>query len=334
MTGREPSDTPSVAVTGAGGYIGSRVVQRLQTDHPDWSVTALDNFYHGDVREIGDVPIEHVDVRDRPSLDEALSGADVVMHLAAISGVDDCDRNPDLAYEVNIRGAENVAWHCRRSGAALVFPYSMAVLGDPAEFPVRVDLPRDPMNWYARTKYVAERATEALAEGAFPAHFLMMSNAYGEHVVDGRPITKNTVINFFVDRALAGEPITVYSPGTQARNYLNVRDAARAYLRSAERLLDRLVADEAGARKYEIAGAEDASVMAVAEHVQAVVEEETDRDPSIELVENPRDDESMVEEFPVDTSRARDELGWSPRYSIDESIRAVVERRLGQRAAP
>ena len=328
-----PGEPPTVAVTGAGGYIGSRVVGLLRERHPDWTVTALDDFYGSQVRAIGDVPVEEVDVREREALEDALAGADVVVHLAALSGVDDCDDHPDLAYEVNVQGTENVAWHCRKTGAAMSFPFSMAVLGDPAEFPVRVDLPRDPMNWYARSKLLGERAVETFAEGAFPAHFLMKSNAYGEHDVDGTTVTKGTVVNFFVDRALSGEPITVYEPGTQARNYLHVKDAASAQVRSVERLLSRLEAGETGAWKYEIASEEDYSVSTLAERVRAVVTELTGEVPEIELVENPRG-ESLVEQFPVDTSRARKELGWTPDHSLDEAIRAIVRRRLEGRTTP
>jgi hypothetical protein len=115
----ESSDPVHVAVTGAAGYIGSRVVAQLQRDHPEWDVTALDNFYLGDLREIDDVAVEHVDIRNRDRLEDALAGADVVLHLAAISGVDDCDDKPDLAYEGNVVGTNNVAWFCRKTGAAL-----------------------------------------------------------------------------------------------------------------------------------------------------------------------------------------------------------------------
>jgi len=128
----EPSDQPTIAITGAAGYIGSRVIVELQEAHPDWELTAIDNQYRGQVDSVGDVEIDHVDVRNRDRLENALSGADIVFHLAAVSGVDDCEENADLAYEVNVQGTNNVAWFCRKTGAALAFPFSMAVLGDPS----------------------------------------------------------------------------------------------------------------------------------------------------------------------------------------------------------
>ncbi|MFB6141788.1 MAG: NAD-dependent epimerase/dehydratase family protein [Halorientalis sp.] len=315
---------PHVAVTGAAGYIGSRVVHQLQRDHPDWSVTALDNFYRGEVRAVGDVTVEHADIRSRERVTEALAGADVVLHLAAISGVDDCDEHPDLAYDVNVVGTNHVAWFCRQTGAALTFPFSMAVVGDPREFPITTDHPRDPLNWYGRTKLLGERAIEDYADGAFPAHQFMIANLYGSHEVDGRTVSKGTVINFFVSRALAGEPLTVYEPGSQSRNFVHVTDVADAFVQSAERLVEQRADGETGTEKFEIATDEDPSVMAVAETVADIAREERGLDPAVELVENPRSGETMVESFPVDTSDARTTLGWEPERSVAGTVRDLL----------
>ena len=323
------SEDAHIAVTGAAGYIGSRVVADIQELHPDWDVTAIDNFYLGDIRKIGEVPVEHVDIRSRDRLEDALDGADVVLHLAAISGVDDCETKPNLSYEVNVQGTNNVAWFCRKTGAAMAFPFSMAVIGDPDEFPITTNMPRDPLNWYGRTKVLGERAVATMAEGAFPAHQFMISNLYGGHEVGGRQISKGTVINFFVSRALAGESLTVYEPGDQARNFVHVRDVARAFLRSAEVLLDERAAGATGSTAYEVATDEDPGVMTIAELVQRICVEEGGPEVNIELLENPRD-ETLVSEFGVDTSRTQAELGWEPEESVEATVRELLHAGLAE----
>jgi len=251
-----------------------------------------------------------------------------VMHLAAISGVDDCGDQPNLAHEVNVQGTNNVAWFCRKTGCGLVFPISMGLLGDPESFPITADHPRDPMNWYGRTKLLGERAIETCAEGGFPAINLMKSNLYGDHEVDGRRVSKGTVINFFVDRALSGEPVTVYEPGTQARNYVHVKDVADAYLACAKRLRERLEQGDTGVETYEIASDEDPSVRTIAERVRSIASEEGRIDVDVELVENPRaGEETLVEEFGVDTERTRRDLGWKPTHDVEATIRDLIRRR-------
>jgi UDP-glucose 4-epimerase len=319
--------TPTIAVTGAAGFIGSRVVNRLQAASPEWDIVALDNFYLGQVRKIGDIDIQHVDIRNRDRLEAALDGADIVLHLAAISGVDDCDTNRDLAYDVNVQGTANVAWFCRKTGAGLVFPFSMSVLGDPEQFPITGDHPRDPMNWYGRTKLLGEHTIEDMAHDAFPAHLYLKSNLYGEHEIDGQTISKGTVINFFVNRVFSDKPLTVYEPGTQSRNYVHVKDVARAYVRSVEVMLQQLKAGETGVRRYEIASSEDPSVMTVGELVVQVAFEEAGIEKDVTLVENPRSSETLVGDFAVDTTKTHEELGWEVKHSIEESVRELIRKK-------
>ena len=314
----------TVGITGAAGYIGGRVVYELQEAHPEWDIVAADNFYRGTSRSIGDIEIEHLDVRNRGALEATFGDVDVLLHLAAISGVDDCDNNPELTYETNIVGANHVAKLCYEEGIGLVFPASMAILGDPESFPITLGQSRDPLNWYARTKVLGESTIERFAPERFPAHVFVKSNLYGEYTLGADTVSKGTVINFFVGRALEEETLTVYEPGTQARNFIHVVDVARAYVRSAERLQTQLEAGDTGVDHYMIASDEDPGVMTVAEMAQRIADEEAGLSPDIELVENPRSGETMVEQFSVDTSKTHEELGWEPTRSVEATVRQRI----------
>ena len=312
------AETFDVCVTGAGGYIGSRVVVELLDAGHD--VTAVDNYRSAQVDEIDGVRVEEADVRDRDAVREAVDGSDAVTHLAAVSGVQDCDENPEEAFDINVGGTENVAWVCRDRETPLVFPCSMAIIGDPVEFPITSDHPRSPLNHYGRTKAMGEDDVHALAEGAFPAHVYMKSNLYGGHEVGGTRVSKGTVINIFVEKALNREPLTVHEPGTQARDFVHVKDVARAYLQS----LEKLVGAEDGATTLPIASGECMSILGLAETVQEVVEEERGYTVEIEMVENPRGDESAADDFTVDTSEAREAIGFEAQESVEETVREIV----------
>jgi UDP-glucose 4-epimerase len=311
----------TIGVTGAAGYIGGRLVQELQDTHPDWEIIAIDNFYKGTTREIGDVVVKHVDIRNRERLATVMGDADVICHLAAISGVDDCDEQPELSYDVNVVGTDHIAWLCKQNGIGLIFPASMAILGDPESFPITVDQEREALNWYARTKILGETTIEGLAPDNFPAQVFVKSNLYGDYTVDGDRVSKGTVINFFVNRARNGETLTVYKPGMQSRNFIHVADIARAYVRGVEQLRHQLQEGETGVEHYAIASDEDPGIQQVAKRVQSIAAEEAGLDVDIELVDNPRSGETMVEQFDVDTSKTHAELGWRPTRSVEESIR-------------
>jgi UDP-glucose 4-epimerase len=98
-----------------------------------------------------------------------------------------------------------------------------------------------------------------------------------------------------------------------------------AYVRSAEQLLDQLGRGETGAETFEIAGKEYLSVISVAEIVRDAASELQEVDVDIELVENPRDGETMVEEFSVDISKAKEIIGWEPAETVADSVRWLLQ---------
>lgn len=313
------TETHRVGITGAAGYIGSRITKNLlDAGH---EVVPVDNFYAAKVRSVDGQSVVEGDIRDESTLESAFSDVDVLFHLAARTGVQECDDDPDAAFDVNVQGTETVTWFCRENGIPLVFPCSMAIIGEPVDLPISSNHPRDPVNMYGLTKRMNEDDVHALAERSFPAHVFMKSNLYGHHEVGETTVGKRTVINVFVEKALNEETLTVHEPGTQARDFVHVKDVARAYEHSMEALLE---GDETGAQTIPIASGEDMSILDLAQLVQRVTREERGYEPEVELVENPRGEEAAGSDFSVDTSEARDAIGFEARHTVEETVRDLL----------
>jgi len=312
------TETHTIGVTGAAGYIGSRVTRNLLADGHD--VVPVDDFSYGDVAEIDGRTVRELDVRDGDALRDAFDDVDAVLHLAAVSGVQSCAAEEAEAFDVNVRGTETVAWFARERGLPFVFPCSMAVLGEPVEFPITADHPREPVNHYGLTKKMSEDDVHDLARDEFPAHVYMKSNLYGHHTLGGRSIGKNTVINIFVDRAKDGKPLEVHAPGTQSRDFVHVKDVARAYPRSLDVLLDA----DAGATTIPIASGQEYSILEIAEIVQAAARDVRGEDVEVEVVENPRGEEAAGEDFTVDTSRARETIGFEAEHTVEATVQELM----------
>ena len=319
-------DSRRIAVTGAGGYIGSRVVSEFLD--ADAEVVAIDDRSDNQVSSFSGATFETVDIRDKGPLRDALSGVDAVCHLAAVSGIPDCESDPDRAFETNVQGTENVTWYCREREVPLVFASSMAVIGEPVEFPIGPDHRRDPVSLYGLTKKMNEDDIHDLAAGQFPAHLFLTANLYGRHDCEGVTVGKETVINIFVERALASEPLTVHRPGTQTFDFIHVNDVARAYRRSVSTLLDSTDAvvndGDIGAVNIPLASGEQLSVIDVAELVQRVCLEERGDEPEIEYVEDPRESQPTGPDFTVDTSPAKERLGFETKHTVEGAVRRAL----------
>ena len=143
-----------VFVTGATGFIGRRLAERLtERGH---SVTALVRpASNGQVLQLPGVRVAHGDVTDRKSLDDAIHGSELVYHAAGLRWAARAGR--DQYHDVNVRGTENVLSAALRHDAQrVVFCSSIAVYGLPRRIPVAEDGPIRPRTGYGRSKVQAE----------------------------------------------------------------------------------------------------------------------------------------------------------------------------------
>jgi dTDP-4-dehydrorhamnose reductase len=193
-----------ILVTGAKGRLGSRLVQQLQGQ--THSVTAID-MPTVDVTDLGGV--NGVFAEARPEL---------VFHCAALTAVDYCAEHPDQALAINGFGTHNVALACQAHDAALLYVSTNEVFDGVSYREYQEYDPPNPMNPYAYSKWVGERAVRDLVR----KHYIVRTSWLFAH---GGKNFIQTILRL----ALEGEPVKVVTNEVSSPTYTN--DLAAAILR-------------------------------------------------------------------------------------------------------
>lgn len=150
-------------ITGARGMMGrdlSRIAE--SEDHETWPT---------DIERLEHDPEDHVDVADLDALGRAFENfrPDAVMHLAAMTHVDECERDPDSAYRVNAVGTQNVALLCRRHDLDLVYISTGSVFDGTKPEPYHEFDDPNPRSVYSRSKWAGEQIVRDLV----PHHYVV-----------------------------------------------------------------------------------------------------------------------------------------------------------------
>ena len=207
-----------VLVTGAAGFLGGHVARHL--------VTVGHEVRGFDAAPSSDTAYESVigDLLDTDSVVSAALGVDAVCHLGAIGDVYLAAEQPQLAAAVNVVGSSNVAIAAAGAGAKVVYASTWEVYGEPEYQPIDEDHPTNPDHPYNITKLAGEQLLLASNRlQGVPVTALRIGTAYGSGL---RP---NSVFRIFIDRARAGEPITIQGDGSQGRQFTYAADIASAF---------------------------------------------------------------------------------------------------------
>ena len=220
-------------MTGGAGFIGSNVAQLVQQT-TGARVIVLDNLSSGYRDNLEGFPVEFIegDVCDAAAVRTAIDGCDTVFHLAASVGNKRSIDHPVRDAEVNVLGTLRVLEASRHGGVRkIVYSSSAGIFGELKTPPIREDHPIDPDTPYGATKLAGEKLCLAYAK-LYPieAVCLRYFNVYG---VNQRYDAYGNVIPIFAHRVLNGESIVIFGDGEQTRDFVNVRDVARANLRAA-----------------------------------------------------------------------------------------------------
>ena len=313
----------TVLVTGAAGFIGSHVVDRLLARGR--RVVGLDNFdpfydpalKRANLRSaLADPRFRLVegDLRDRALVDRVLAGDGVgaIVHLAARAGVRPSLADPELYADVNVRGSAVVFEAARAASIRrVVYASSSSVYGGNTKLPFAEDDPVDhPVSPYAATK----KANELQAHVYAKLYGMTMIGLRFFTVYGPRQRPEMAIAHF--TRLIAEDrPVPMFGDGSSRRDYTYIDDIVDGVLAALDR--------GSGYRIYNLGESATTTLARLIE----LIGEALGRTPRIERhPEQPGD----VPATWADVRRAREELGYAPRVPVEEGIRRYVAWFRGQ----
>jgi UDP-glucose 4-epimerase len=231
----------SVLVTGGAGFIGSNLAEELLVRGS--SVTVLDNLSTGRLANIAYLRkypgfrFVKGNAEDPAIVEQLVSEAAAVFHLAAVVGVPRVCLEPAGTLEVNFGATQTVAEICRKYGVKMILASSSEAYGKNHAKPLKetddtIIGPSSVPRWaYAVSKLADEYLVRGLMKDQ-PAVIIRYFNAYGPRM---DPIGGSSVVATFIRQALLEQPLTIFGDGNQTRSFIYIQDTVAGTLAAAER---------------------------------------------------------------------------------------------------
>jgi nucleoside-diphosphate-sugar epimerase len=304
-----------ILVTGGGGFIGSYLCEHLA---PHNYIVIYDNGHRNAIRythllDISNITLITGDVLDPAQLRHAMEGCQVVIHLAAIAGIDTVIKKPIVTMNVNLMGTKNALDAAIDVGGVTRFvDFSTSEVYGPYvyradESGLTTQGPVGEMRWaYSVSKLAAEHLTHCYYEEyGLPVVTIRPFNVYGPRQVG------EGAIHRFVVAALRKETLTVYGDGNQIRAWCYIDDFANGVLASLER-------DEAVGQVFNIGDPKQTtSILGLAERIVRL----TGNNTSIQFEEATMPD---VQVRVPSIHKARQLLGYEPTVCLEDGLSRTI----------
>jgi len=296
-------------VTGGAGFIGSNTVDELvRRGH---NVVVLDDLSSGKVQNLsgatGKIELLQHSITDLDKLREACRGVDYVLHLGARTSVPRSVKNPLETNRINVDGTLNVLVAARDAKVKrVVFAGSSAVYGETPTLPKREDMPPAPISPYGVSKFAGEIYGQVF-QRCYGLEFVSLRyfNVFGPRQDPGSAYSG--VLSLFNQAVLDGTQPVVYGDGEHSRDFTYVGNVVEANLLACEAKRAAGLAINIGTgSRYTL------------NQTLALLEKITGR-PAKAKYAPPR--EGDIRDSQADIARARDVLGYNPRFGFEEGLK-------------
>ena len=310
----------TVLVTGGGGFIGSRLCERLvQSDanvrafvrYTSRAEIGLLRFLEPDI--LKKIEIIRGDLRDFSAVAKSLRGVDIVFHLGALISIPYSYVHPVETVQTNVLGTLNILEACRKSGAKLVHTSTSEVYGTALRVPIDEDHPLQGQSPYSASKIGADKLVESYFRSfGLPTVTVRPFNTYGP----GQ--STRAVIPTIVTQALAGGVVRLGNLDA-IRDFTYLDDTVEGFLLTAQ-------ADTWNGETYNLGSGEEISIGAIA----ALIFRLMGKQAEIQLEKNRlRPEKSEVLRLISDNRKAKLELGWQPTVGMEEGLQRTI-RWIGE----
>jgi len=310
-------------ITGGCGFLGVNLIAHLLAHHPQAAIRILDNLSVGsreDLAEVSpfrEIPSEAIqgppvavellvgDIRDQAACLRSCQGIDIIVHLAANTGVAPSVADPRQDMEANVIGTFNMLEAARQHGVPkFIFASSGAPLGE-VEPPIHEEKAPRPVSPYGASKLAGEGYCSAYFRTfGLSTVALRFGNVYGP-----RSKHKSSVVAKFFKLALAGETLEIFGDGRQTRDFLYIDDLIQAILLAA--------AADVGGEVFQIATFKETTVNEIAEKVTRIVAKHTGQTIQVRHSQPRLGD---VRRNYSDISKSQKMLGYQPRFDLDAGL--------------
>ena len=310
----------TVLVTGGGGFIGSRLCERLVQSgatvrafvrYTSRAEIGLLRFLEPDI--LKKVEIIRGDLRDFSAVEQASRGVDIVFHLGALISIPYSYVHPVETVQTNVLGTLNILEACRKSGTKLVHTSTSEVYGTALRVPIDEDHPLQGQSPYSASKIGADKLVESYFRSfGLPTVTVRPFNTYGP----GQ--STRAVIPTIITQALAGGVVRLGNLDA-IRDFTYLDDTVEGFLLTAQ-------ADTWNGETYNLGSGEEISIGAIA----ALIFRLMGKQAEIQLEKSRlRPEKSEVLRLISDNRKAKLELGWQPTVGMEEGLQRTI-RWIGE----
>lgn len=222
-----------ILITGGAGFIGSHIAEHFNGKA---EVRILDNLRSGFKHNIDKFDVDFIEgsITDKTTVAKAVEGVDYVFHLAAMISVPESMQKPQECVDINVTGTLNLLQAAADAGVKkLCFSTSAAIYGDNPTVPKLEKMLPEPKSPYAITKLDGEYYCNIFtSENLLPTACLRYFNVFGPRQDPKSQYA--AAVPIFVYKAIKGETITIFGDGEQTRDFIYVKDIAKANVFLAE----------------------------------------------------------------------------------------------------